>query len=252
MGAETIELDADDRAANAEGVLSAEQRRRLRERRALALLGVLGFVALLAIVCAALGVKLWTPAFAARGELWLWLPVALFWLWLLWPSFGLWRGITRDLAAGQIAVVEGRVQCELSFGIGIVRVPRYHIRLGALAFAVRKSTFFRFQNQADYRLLYVPAARILLGAVALAPEPIVAPPASAPLGEASAALTAPLTEHERAILALIAQGRSNKQIAAELALSVNTVKMYSSQLYRKLGVHRRTEAVARAQQLRIL
>jgi LuxR family maltose regulon positive regulatory protein len=54
------------------------------------------------------------------------------------------------------------------------------------------------------------------------------------------------------ILRLIAAGYANKEIAQELHLSVNTVKMYASQIYRKLEVERRTEAVARGRELGLL
>jgi len=54
------------------------------------------------------------------------------------------------------------------------------------------------------------------------------------------------------ILDLIAAGRSNKEIAAELTLALSTVKWYTSIMYGKLGVRRRTEAVERARTLGIL
>jgi DNA-binding NarL/FixJ family response regulator len=51
-----------------------------------------------------------------------------------------------------------------------------------------------------------------------------------------------LTGRERTVLGLIAQGRSNKQIAAALQLSETTVRWYVSAILQKLGVDRRTEA----------
>ncbi len=53
----------------------------------------------------------------------------------------------------------------------------------------------------------------------------------------------PLTERERQVLQLAAQGLANKQIAAELDISENTVKFHLSSLYAKLGATSRTEAV---------
>ena len=55
-----------------------------------------------------------------------------------------------------------------------------------------------------------------------------------------------LTEREREILALVADGKSNKQIAAELFLAVQTVKFHLTSLYRKLDASTRTEAVREA------
>ncbi len=53
----------------------------------------------------------------------------------------------------------------------------------------------------------------------------------------------PLTERERQVLQLTAQGLANKQIAVSLEISENTVKFHLSSLYAKLGVTSRTEAV---------
>lgn len=52
-----------------------------------------------------------------------------------------------------------------------------------------------------------------------------------------------LKEREAEILALITQGRRNAEIAASVYLSENTVKSYVRQLYRKIGVTSRTQAV---------
>jgi DNA-binding NarL/FixJ family response regulator len=54
-----------------------------------------------------------------------------------------------------------------------------------------------------------------------------------------------LTDREAAVLALVAEGRSNAQIAAALSLSENTVKFHLRNLFAKLGVTNRTEAAAR-------
>jgi DNA-binding NarL/FixJ family response regulator len=53
---------------------------------------------------------------------------------------------------------------------------------------------------------------------------------------------ASLTEQERRILALIADGLTNRQIAAEMYLAEKTVKNYVSSLLAKLGFERRTQA----------
>ncbi len=62
----------------------------------------------------------------------------------------------------------------------------------------------------------------------------------------------PLSEREIQILKLIAAGLSNKEIAGELFLTVGTVKTYTHQLYGKLGVSRRTEAVDKAREKGII
>lgn len=58
-----------------------------------------------------------------------------------------------------------------------------------------------------------------------------------------------LTERESEILAMIAGGATNREIASALFLSPHTVKEHTSALYRKLGVRNRAEAVQRSQRL---
>jgi ATP/maltotriose-dependent transcriptional regulator MalT len=69
---------------------------------------------------------------------------------------------------------------------------------------------------------------------------------------APSALVEPLTARELDVLRLIAAGRSNREIADELFLAVNTVRSYSQQLYGKLAVSSRTQAVARARELGLI
>ena len=61
-----------------------------------------------------------------------------------------------------------------------------------------------------------------------------------------------LSERERAVLDLMAGGKTNPEIGEALHLSRHTVKEHSSAVYRKLGVRNRTEAVQRAQRLGLL
>jgi DNA-binding NarL/FixJ family response regulator len=55
-----------------------------------------------------------------------------------------------------------------------------------------------------------------------------------------------VSERELEVLKLVADGKSNKQIAAELFLAVQTVKFHLTSLYRKLDAGTRTEAVREA------
>ncbi|MBZ0283378.1 MAG: alpha/beta fold hydrolase [Anaerolineae bacterium] len=61
-----------------------------------------------------------------------------------------------------------------------------------------------------------------------------------------------LTEREREILERLAAGLSDHQIADELFLSWNTVRWYNRQIYNKLGVGNRTQAIAQARALGLL
>ena len=56
-----------------------------------------------------------------------------------------------------------------------------------------------------------------------------------------------LTAREREVLNLVAQGHSNGDIAAELTISIKTASVHVTNILRKLGVGRRTEAAAIAQ-----
>lgn len=59
----------------------------------------------------------------------------------------------------------------------------------------------------------------------------------------------PLTSREREILALLAEGRSDRDVAAELAISPKTVEKHVGSALRKTGTHTRTAAVVRAADL---
>ncbi|MCA9945814.1 MAG: response regulator transcription factor [Anaerolineales bacterium] len=65
-------------------------------------------------------------------------------------------------------------------------------------------------------------------------------------------LTDSLTKREMEILSLIATGLKNKEIAATLFVSVNTVHYHTKNLYSKLGVNSRTQAITRAKELNLL
>jgi non-specific serine/threonine protein kinase len=62
----------------------------------------------------------------------------------------------------------------------------------------------------------------------------------------------PLTKRELEILRLLAGGSSNREIAEELVLALGTVKWYNKQIYSKLGVHSRIQAVACAREAGLL
>jgi DNA-binding CsgD family transcriptional regulator len=61
-----------------------------------------------------------------------------------------------------------------------------------------------------------------------------------------------ITPRELEVLGLIAEGLSNKEIAARAHVSENTVKTHSSRVFDKLGAKRRTQAVQRARELRLI
>ncbi|MGD9100740.1 MAG: LuxR C-terminal-related transcriptional regulator [Anaerolineae bacterium] len=81
--------------------------------------------------------------------------------------------------------------------------------------------------------------------LACAREPGLVPPGSQPLIE-------PLSARELEVLGLIVAGLSNREIAQKLFIAVGTVKRHINNIYGKLDVHSRTQAVARARELQLL
>ncbi|MDB5977086.1 MAG: regulatory protein LuxR [Nevskia sp.] len=61
-----------------------------------------------------------------------------------------------------------------------------------------------------------------------------------------------ITPRELEVLELIAAGLSNKEVAARLFVSENTVKTHSSRVFDKLGAMRRTQAVQLGKELRLI
>jgi DNA-binding NarL/FixJ family response regulator len=68
----------------------------------------------------------------------------------------------------------------------------------------------------------------------------------------STRLEDPLSERELEVLALLASGRTNAEIAKELFIAVGTVKSHVNNIYRKLDAGNRTEAVTQARELKLL
>jgi len=85
------------------------------------------------------------------------------------------------------------------------------------------------------------------------------PPDSIPEGDGAPSrsgglqqLDDPLSERELEVLALLASGRTNAEIARELFVAMGTVKSHTGNIYRKLGAKNRAEALARSRKLELL
>jgi DNA-binding CsgD family transcriptional regulator len=76
------------------------------------------------------------------------------------------------------------------------------------------------------------------------------PSSAAPL--AAKASDNPLTERELEVLRLVAEGLSNREIAEQEVLAISTVKWYINEIFSKLHVTTRTQAVAHARTLGLL
>jgi len=85
------------------------------------------------------------------------------------------------------------------------------------------------------------------------PDTRVLPPPPVPAaGVTMPVLAEPLTGRELQVLALLAAGTSNQQIASELVVALETAKKHVSHILGKLGAANRTQAVARARALGLL
>jgi LuxR family transcriptional regulator, maltose regulon positive regulatory protein len=104
-----------------------------------------------------------------------------------------------------------------------------------------------------------PMARLLfqarahhLGAPYLTELLSALPVGSGPAAPASQPLVEPLSARELEVLQLTAAGHSNEEIASKLIISVKTAKRHISNIYGKLGVKSRTQAVALARELKLV
>ncbi len=99
----------------------------------------------------------------------------------------------------------------------------------------------RLLHEALHRKVKPEFARQLLGRLP-----------SSRLAENPLSLVEPLSEREIEVLKLVAEGLSNQEIAARLYLSLRTIKFHTGNIYGKLGVKSRTEAVSKARSLGLL
>ena len=69
---------------------------------------------------------------------------------------------------------------------------------------------------------------------------------------ASSSLVESLSERELEVLRLLATGYKYKEVAERLVISMNTVRSHTKNVYSKLNVNNRTQAITRAKELNIL
>lgn len=136
------------------------------------------------------------------------------------------------------------LRCQAPYDLAVTRIElsRALIALGEPAAAEREATAALRKLQELGATLAAERAQAVLGAIAVAAR------ARATRKGGSAALT----DREREVLALIARGLSDREVAAALVLSEHTVHRHVSNILRKLGVPSRTAAVAQATRQAIL
>lgn len=121
---------------------------------------------------------------------------------------------------------------------------------GYVRMFIDKGEAMRSLLRAAVRSGRVAYANTLLEAFS-SPSPVKTPQAVAPADDESA-LIEPLSEREREVLRLVVDGASNREIAESLIVSLGTVKKHINNIFLKLDVHSRTQAVAVARQRSLL
>jgi DNA-binding NarL/FixJ family response regulator len=130
------------------------------------------------------------------------------------------------------------------------RVAVYAALLAAGTFVLQWLDYQRIArvHSGEVYLFLVALGFLVLGVVI--GVRVLAPPAAKPFdGNPKAAAALGLSERELEVLAELAAGHANKEIAARLHVSPNTVKTHVARVFEKLEASRRTEAIRKAREL---
>jgi DNA-binding CsgD family transcriptional regulator len=133
------------------------------------------------------------------------------------------------------------------------RVVGYGALLAAGTLALQWLDYQRLarMHSGDIYLFLVAAAFLVLGIV-LGVRVFAAPAPVAFDGNPKAQAALGLSDRELQVLHELAAGHTNKEIAARLHISPNTVKTHVARVFEKLGAKRRTEAIRWARELGIV
>ncbi|MCZ7529511.1 MAG: response regulator transcription factor [Acidimicrobiia bacterium] len=127
----------------------------------------------------------------------------------------------------------------------VVLLPRSHA--GELTWLLNQEVGGLLVRSADGDEIARSVERVLAGERVVAPALLstVVGELDVP-GEGEAAEEGPLTAREREVLSRLGKGSSNREIAAELMVTVATVKTHLAHIYEKLGAKNRNEALREA------
>lgn len=137
----------------------------------------------------------------------------------------------------------------------------YGLLLGLvlIAFKLFEYSYFSHRLTLDLYLGVVAVAFLLVGIIVGVKgdrmrrrEPSVQATPDAPVVPLELPPDLDLSRRELEVLSHLVEGRTNQEIAEALFVSPNTVKTHVSNIYRKLDVERRAQAVARAKELQIV
>ena len=125
------------------------------------------------------------------------------------------------------------------------------LAIGTLALALLDYQRLARTHFADVATFLIGAGFLALG-IYIGMRVMKAPASAAFDGNPKAQAALGISTRELAVLAEIAAGRSNKEIARRLDISPNTVKTHIARLFEKLDAKRRTDAIAKARELGIV
>jgi DNA-binding CsgD family transcriptional regulator len=134
------------------------------------------------------------------------------------------------------------------------RVAIYGVLLAAGTLGLQWLDYQRLVrvHSGDVYIFLIAAAFLILGLYVGARVLGARPPPANFDGNPKARAALKISASEMTVLEQIAAGRSNKEIAARLKISPNTVKTHAARLFEKLGAKRRTDAVKKARELGIV
>jgi DNA-binding CsgD family transcriptional regulator len=133
------------------------------------------------------------------------------------------------------------------------QIAFYGAFLAAGTFALQWLDYQRLaqSNWGDIAIFLIALAFLGLG-IYIGARVIAAPAPAAFDGNPKAQASLGISPRELTILHELAAGRSNKEIAANLNVSPNTVKTHVARVYDKLEAKRRTDAIKKARELGIV
>lgn len=133
-----------------------------------------------------------------------------------------------------------------------LQILGYGVVLALGAFALNWLDYQHLVRQLSRESYVVVIALLFTGLGVWMGQVLTRPPAGPVPPPREIARQLGVTRRECEVLALLAEGMTNKQIARNLGMSPNTVKTHLSRLFEKLGAQRRTQAVQRARELRLI
>ncbi len=133
------------------------------------------------------------------------------------------------------------------------RVVYYGVLLAVGTLALQWLDYQRLArvHSGDIYVFLIAVAFLTLGVV-IGKRVFAGPAGPAFDGNPKALASLGISERELAVLHQLAAGRSNKEIAAQLHVSPNTVKTHVARLFEKLEAKRRTDAIRKARELGIV